>query len=112
MDQDNFEQDMKANDIEKAGRISESTVKAQEKKRLLSKVESMTKEKKNTADQLEATEQYRSDLKHPCEDGDSTYEDRKQARDDEIGALKSAQGILTDAFKEEETAGGKGGKGG
>jgi len=111
MDQDNFEEDMKANDIEKAGRLEESTVKSQEKKRLLSKIESMTKEKKNTADELAATEQYRSDLKHPCEDGDSTYEDRKGARDAEIGALKDTQGILTNAFKEDtdKAPGGKGG---
>jgi len=52
------------------------------------------------AGELEKTEQYLTDLKPACVNGDSSYEDRKAARTKEIGALQKAQVILEDAFKE------------
>jgi len=41
------------------------------------------------------------DLEPACGTGDSSYGDRKQACTDEIGALRKAQGILTEAFRAE-----------
>merc|ERR1712146_404959 len=88
------------NEIEKAKRQKEAEMKSNEKKRLVDKINSLSKTKKHVADELEATEQYLKDLQPACVDGDSTYEDRKQARTDEIEALHKAQGILAEAFKE------------
>ena len=64
----------------------------------------LTKSKKNTESELEATDQYLKDLQKACVSGDSSYEDRKEARATEIEALQKVQGILTDAFKEEASA--------
>ena len=44
-------------------------------------------------------EQYLKDLEPACGTGDSSYDDRKQARADEIEALRKAQAILQDAFR-------------
>merc|ERR1719235_2186777 len=104
MDQKAYEEDMKECTIEKARRTKESDMKTAEKKRLTDKIDSMTKSKKHTSGELEATEQYLKDLKPACVSGDSSYEDRKEARATEIEALQKVQGILTDAFKEEESA--------
>merc|ERR1719191_2579000 len=104
MDQKAYEEDMKECTIEKARRTKESEMKTQEKKRLSDKVDAMTKSKKNTVGELEATEQYLKDLEPACVSGDSSYEDRKAARTKEIEALQQVQGILTDAFKEDASA--------
>lgn len=101
-DQEAYEADMQENDIEKAKRTKESEVKSNEKKRLVDKVASMTKTKKHVSDELEATEQYEKDLQPACVEGDSSYEDRKAARTQEIEALRTAQNILADAFKDKE----------
>merc|ERR1712190_386280 len=95
-----YDEDMKACDIEKARRMRQSQEKAAEKKRQVDKVASLKSSHKTTAGQKESVEQYLKDLQHACVDGDSTYEDRKAARTKEIDALKKAQQILTDAFKE------------
>merc|ERR1719326_534133 len=100
MDQKAYEEDMKECTIEKARRTKESEMKTAEKKRLTDKIDQMTKSKKNTAGELEATEQYLKDLQPACVSGDSSYEERKEARATEIEALQKVQGILTDAFKE------------
>merc|ERR1712232_330248 len=99
-DQDAYDSDMQTHDIEKAKRSKEAEMKSNEKKRLVEKINSKTKTRKHVSDELEATEQYLKDLQPACVDGDSTYEDRKQARADEIEALHKAQGILAEAFKE------------
>lgn len=99
-DQEAFDEDMQENEIEKAKRSKEEEMKTNEKKRLVDKVASLTKNKKHTADELEATEQYEKDLQPACVEGDSSYEDRKAARTQEIEALRTAQGILADAFKD------------
>jgi len=99
-DQDAYDTDMQENEIEKAGRSKEGEMKSNEKKRLVDKINSLSKTKKHVADELEATEQYLKDLQPACVDGDSTYEDRKAARTKEIDALHKAQDILAEAFKE------------
>merc|ERR1719210_2452252 len=99
-DQKLFEDDMKASSIEKARRMTQSKEKAAEKKRQAEKAASLKKSHKTVAGQKEAVEQYLKDLQHGCVDGDSTYADRKAARTKEIDALKEAEKILTDAFKE------------
>jgi len=100
-DQNAYQEDMKNCEIEKARRVKETEMKEQEKKRLLSKLESFEANHKGVSKEHEATVQYLEDLQHACVDGNgnSTYEDRKAARDDEITALKQAQGLLQDAFE-------------
>merc|ERR1719191_2309994 len=104
MDQKAYEEDMKECTIEKARRTKESEMKTAEKKRLTDKIDAMTKSKKNTEGELEATDQYLKDLQKACVSGDSSYEERKEARATEIEALQKVQGILADAFKEKASA--------
>jgi chromosome segregation ATPase len=99
-DQKEYEEAIKANEIEKAGREQEVEMKSQEKARRSDKITSLNGQKKNVEAELEKTEQYLEDLKPACVDGDSSYEDRKAARAKEIEALKKAQVTLQDAFKE------------
>jgi len=99
-DQKEYEEAIKANEIEKAGREQEVQMKSQEKARRSDKITSLNGQKKNVEAELEKTEQYLEDLKPACVDGDSSYEDRKAARAKEIEALKKAQVTLQDAFKE------------
>lgn len=99
-DQATYDEDMQTHDIEKAKRSKEAEMKSNEKKRLVDKINSLSKTKKHVSDELEATEQYMKDLQPACVDGDSSYEDRKAARTKEIDALHKAQDILAEAFKE------------
>merc|ERR1719335_1304971 len=99
-DQKEYEESMKANEIEKAGREQEVSMKTSEKKRRVDKIAELSSTKKNVEAELEKTEQYLEDLKPACVNGDSSYEDRKAARAKEIEALKKAQVTLQDAFKE------------
>jgi len=99
-DQEMHDSVMQTHAIEKAKRSKEAEMKANEKKRLVDKINSLSKTKKHVSDELEATKQYNEDLKPACVDGDVTYEDRKAARTKEIGALHQAQDILAAAFKE------------
>jgi len=101
-DQATFEEAKKSNAIEKAGRTQEVESKTAEKARRVDKVASLSGTKKNTAGELEKTEQYLTDLKPACVDGDSSYGDRKAARSKEIKSLKTAQITLEDAFKEQQ----------
>jgi len=98
-DQDAFNDDASENAIEKAKRSKEVEMKTNEKKRLVDKINELTKTKKHVADELEATRQYNKDLQPACVDGDSTYADRKAARTKEIEALHKAEDILAQAFK-------------
>jgi hypothetical protein len=100
IDQDEYEQAMKDNGIEKARRTQEAEMKTNEKERRVEKITSLESSKKSTAGELEKTEQYLKDLEPACVSGDSTYEARKSARTSEIEALQKAQGILDDAFNE------------
>merc|ERR1719488_267857 len=90
---------MKANDIEKAKRSKESEMKNAEKQRRNEHITSLQATKKDTAAELEKTDQYLEDLKPACVDGDSSYTDRKAARTKEIEALKKAQVTLQEAFE-------------
>lgn len=99
-DQKKYDDVMKAHEIEKTRRREESEAKVQEKKRKLDKVSAMTTQKKHTRDELEAVQKYMKELQPSCVEGDSTYEDRKAARTKEIDALKEAQVLLQEAFKD------------
>merc|ERR550525_469341 len=99
MDQKAFEEDMKSTDIEKARRTKEAEMKETEKKRLLEKIDTLEKSLKHVTDELYTVNEYLKDLGPACIEGDSTYEDRKAARDAEIAALKEAQIILADYDK-------------
>jgi len=101
-DQEEYEAAMKDNSIEKAGREQEVKMKTAEKARRNDKIASLSSTKKNTEGELEKTDQYYEDLKPACMNGDSSYDDRKAARAKEITALKEAQVILQDAFKEKK----------
>jgi len=102
-DEKNYQEEMKTQEISKARRSKEAEMKAEEKKRLLEKIASLQKTEKHTKEEKTATEQYLKDLEPACIDGDSTYDDRKAARDEEVQALKEAQVVLADAFKDNST---------
>merc|ERR1719327_654546 len=55
---------------------------------------------KSSSAALKAVVKYMEDLEPACGSGDSSFEDRKKARTDEIEALKKAQTILEEAFQE------------
>mmetsp|Transcript_93994 Transcript_93994/g.166397 ORF Transcript_93994/g.166397 Transcript_93994/m.166397 type:complete len:720 (+) Transcript_93994:89-2248(+) len=97
-DQETFDTESKANKIEKARLTKESQMLTEEKKRTSSEILSMTSTKGHVQKELDAWTQYEVDLKPACVDGDSTYDDRKAARDEEIVALREAEGILKTAF--------------
>jgi hypothetical protein len=99
-DQKNFEADMAASKIELAETKTDSANRAQKKSSLEEKIEGMTAAKKHSARELSAVEAYLKDLEPACGEGDSSYEDRKKARTDEIEALRKAQTIFEDAFRE------------
>jgi len=99
-DQTAYEDDMKACKIEKARRVKESEMKSQEKKRLISKHDSMSALRKTVKNERNATETYLDDLQPACVTGDGvyTYAERVAARDKEITALKDAKKHLQNAF--------------
>jgi len=97
----NYQEEVKTQEIEKARRTKEVEMKTQEKQRLTDKIATMEKTQKHTKMEKEAMDQYLKDLEPACVEGDSTYDDRKKARSDEIDALKEAQVILADAFKDD-----------
>lgn len=99
-DQAQFEEDIKENKIAKAEREQEVQTKNAEKNRQTDIIGALTATRKHTSDELEQVEQYLHDLIPACVAGDSTYDDRKAARAEETEALRQAQSILTDAFKE------------
>merc|ERR550537_1390830 len=103
-DQKEFDEQMSESDIEKAGRTKEAEMKEQEKKRLVDKLDTLKKTRKHVSGELEAVNQYYEDLKPACISGDSSYEERKAARDKEIEALRQAEDILAKAFDEKEAA--------
>merc|ERR1719473_2520096 len=98
-DQKNYEEDMQASKIELAETKTDTAMKSQKKSSLEEKIEGMTAAKKHTARELSAVEAYLDDLEPACGEGDSSYEDRKQARKDEMEALRKAQNIFEDAFR-------------
>merc|ERR1719191_540018 len=98
-DQKNYEKDMAASKIELAETKTDTTMRTQKKSGLEEKIEGMTAAKKHSARELSAVDAYLKDLEPACGEGDSSYEDRKQARKDEMEALRKAQNIFEDAFR-------------
>jgi len=96
--QDEFDTSITDLQVRKAGTIKDTEMKSSRKDRLSEKLETKTADHGHNSKELDATEQYMRDLQHACVDGDSTYAERKAARTQETEALRTAQGILEDAF--------------
>jgi len=99
-DQKNYESDMQASKIELSEVDMDTSMKTEKKGATEDKVEGMREAKGHMAIELNSVNSYLKDLEPACGDGDSSYEDRKKARTDEIEALRKAQTILEDAFRE------------
>merc|ERR550514_2327798 len=98
-DQKEYESDMAAKKVEIEETGMDTQMKTSKKESLQEKMEATAAQLKHTSSELDAVEQYLKDLQPACGDGDSSYEDRKKARADEIEALRKAQTILEDAFR-------------
>merc|ERR1719224_168174 len=98
-DQKDYEGDMQAKKVEMDETSMDSQMKTQKKDSLQEKMEAAAEQLKHTTSEFDAVEQYLKDLEPACGTGDSSYEDRKKARADEVEPLKKAETILEDAFK-------------
>jgi hypothetical protein len=98
--QDAFDTFLTQAQMDKAARTKDTEMKEARKGRVEDKKSAKVESLDHTSKELEGTSQYRKDLEHACEDGDSSYADRKDARASEITALREAQGILDKAFEE------------
>merc|ERR1719284_520846 len=98
-DQKEYEQDMAAKKIEIDETNTDTNMKNTKKESLQEKMEGTATSLKTTSAELDAVEQYLKDLEPACGTGDSSYDDRKKARADEIEALRKAQTILEEAFR-------------
>jgi hypothetical protein len=98
--QDQFDEDITHAKIDKSEKEKDSEMKTSRMERMKEKLVGKNADFKHNQKELDATNQYWKDLQHACVDGDSTYEDRKAARTQEIQALRDAQGILEKAFEE------------
>eukprot|EP00746_Dinoflagellata_sp_MGD_P160153 gnl/MRDRNA2_/MRDRNA2_86811_c0_seq9.p1 gnl/MRDRNA2_/MRDRNA2_86811_c0~~gnl/MRDRNA2_/MRDRNA2_86811_c0_seq9.p1 ORF type:complete len:682 (+),score=256.75 gnl/MRDRNA2_/MRDRNA2_86811_c0_seq9:85-2130(+) len=98
-DQQNYEKDMQASKISLEETKQDTQMKTTKKDSLQEKMEGLQATLKHTTSEFDAVVQYLKDLQPACGEGDSSYEDRKKARSDEITALRKAQTILEDAFR-------------
>merc|ERR1719310_2313039 len=98
-DQQNYEADMQASKISLEETKQDTQMKTTKKDSLQEKMEGAQATLKHTTSEFDAVVQYLKDLQPACGEGDSSYEDRKKARADEITALRKAQTILEDAFR-------------
>ena len=98
-DKKNFDQDMSAKKIDLETTRQDTNMKTQKRTSQQEKMEGLASQKKSETAEHDAVDQYLKDLEPACGTGDSSYGDRKQARSDEITALRKAQGILTEAFR-------------
>merc|ERR1719240_722593 len=98
-DQKDYDQDMAAKKVEIADIKSDSQMKDAKEQGLQEKLDALSSKLKSTSKENDAVLQYLKDLKPACAPGEGSYEDRKQARADEIQALRKAQVILEDAFR-------------
>jgi len=101
IDQEEFDNDMKANKIEKARRTTEVEMKSNEKKRRSDQTNSLVARKKIMDTEVDKTATYLKDLEPACGTGSAdlaAYTARKENRDKEIVALRQAQTILGQAF--------------
>jgi hypothetical protein len=85
---------------DRAAKVKDSESKSARKMTLETKLKGKETDYAHNTVELETTEKYLEELQPACDGGDSTYEDRKAARTQEIEALKSAEGILEEAFEE------------
>merc|ERR1719160_98608 len=105
-DQKKYDELVTTESVNKAEKEQLVKDKDRQKETLVGKINTWTGKLKHVTAELEAVEQYLKDLVPACgeaEEGEQNkkdYEDRKQARADEIEALRKAQGILEAAFKE------------
>merc|ERR1719263_722707 len=99
-DQKDYEQDMASKKVEIDETNTDTRMKTSKRESVQESMESAAAQLKHTSAELDAVEQYLKDLEPACDTGDSSYEDRKKARDDEIEALRKAQTILEDAFRQ------------
>jgi uncharacterized protein YoxC len=100
-EQDNYDTEMTATKIDIAEKQSDSEQKTTRSARMQEKLTGKTNDKQHNTNELAATTKYETDLQKACVDGDSTYEERKAARTQEIDALQDAQKILESAFDEQ-----------
>merc|ERR1719159_445636 len=98
-DQKNYEKDMQASKISLEETKQDTQMKTTKKDSTQEKMEGLQGTLKHTTSEFDAVVQYLKDLQPACGEGDSSYEDRKKARADEITALRKAQTILEDAFR-------------
>jgi len=97
-DEKAFQDDMTAQSMDKAEKEKSAEMKGSRKTALMQKLEGMNENKAHLTKELEAVNTYLKDLEPACVSGDSSYAERKQARSDEIAALRNAQNILEEAF--------------
>merc|ERR1719217_2070542 len=98
-DQQNYEKDMQAKKITLAETEQDTQMKTNKKGSLTEKLEGDQEQLKHVTGEYAAVVTYLKDLQPACGEGDSSYEDRKKARADEITALRKTQTILEDAFR-------------
>merc|ERR1719240_706546 len=98
-DQKAYEQDMANKKVEIDDTTTDTQMKTSKKDSVEEKMHGMASVLKSTSSEHDAVEQYLKDLEPACGTGDSSYEDRKKARADEMDALRKAQTILEDAFR-------------
>jgi hypothetical protein len=98
-DQKNYEGDMQASKISLKETEQDTQMKTTKKTSIQEKMEGLQGGLKHTTTEFNAVVKYLKDLKPACGEGDSSYADRKAARADEITALRKAQTILEDAFR-------------
>lgn len=102
-DQKAYDEELTSNMMDKAEKEQSIEIKTHEKTRLQGKLKNWNDQKKHVLAELETVLQYLKDLEGACGEGEeegASYEDRKKARTDEIAALREAQNILTNAFKD------------
>jgi chromosome segregation ATPase len=99
-DRNAYEKDISDNKIEQARRREYIKVKEAEKKRTIDKLGELQGEVDHRQKEVNAIVQYIEDLAHTCHGGDSTYEERKAARAQEMQALEEAEEIIRKAFFE------------
>jgi len=101
-DKNEYAKDISDSKIEQARRRQEIEVKEAEKKREIDKLADLAKDVKHRQQEVDAILKYIQDLAHTCSGGESSYEDRVKARQDEMTALKQAEDILRKAFFDNE----------
>merc|ERR1719171_1135182 len=100
--QDEFDAWLTETHMDKAEKTKDSEMKTSRKGRYEDKKSGQEESLEHTTKELESTDQYEQDLQKACVDGDSSYAARKDARTQEIDALREAQEILEKAFEEEQ----------